>query len=132
MEVSETETSVQQTLFPFCRNTTRILCCILVRIGYVYFALRKCFIHRGQCLNDSRSLLQSDGLACRQAGDSHRRCSGMPRVDILALQLKILRFIFDFYVRFLKKVLLEIVSFGSQTRVTFNKHVFHGTSNLCK
>jgi len=96
MEVGETETSMQQTFFPLCRNTARVLWCILVRTGYVYFALRKRFIHRGQFLNDSCSSLQSDGLACRQVGESNRRCSGMPRVDVLALQLKILRFIFEF------------------------------------
>jgi len=90
MEVSETEMPVQQTLFPLCRNTARVLCRIIVRIGYVYFALRKCFIHHGQFFDDSFSSLQSDGLACRQVGERNRRCSGMPRVDILALQFKIL------------------------------------------
>jgi hypothetical protein len=98
MEANEPEMSLLRTLFPLCLNTTRVLCFILVRIRNGYFALWKCFIHRGQFLNDSRSSLQSDGLASRQAGESNRRCSCMPRVEVLALQLNILRFIFDFYV----------------------------------
>jgi hypothetical protein len=98
MEVSERETSVQQTLFPLCLNIARVLCFILVLIRYVYFALRKCFIHLGRFLNDTRSSLQSDGLACRQAGESNGRCFCLPRVEVLALQLNILRFIFEFHV----------------------------------
>lgn len=101
-----------------------------MRIRYVYFALRKCFIHRGQFLNDSRSSLRTDGLACRQAG-----AVPVCRVWMSScFKLNILRFIFEFYVRYLKKVLLEIVSFGSQTRVTFNKTRFswHVESLLVK